>query len=272
MISKIENKLSTEEIRFLRQAIAMAQKAGKRLVKSFRKEKPSERGTVKEVKLVYDIIADKIIRDSIEKHFPAHSYITEETGLVEKDSEFLWIVDPLDGTSNFADQNPMYAVSIALWKNGEPVLGIIEAPMMQERFVAVRNVGAYHQDFLRNKTNKANVSGVKKSSKSYGVYCEGGVKNKSSSIKLLSKYYMQIRDVRKLGSAALELAFVGMGRSESYMTTKISLWDIAAGILFVKEAGGEISHFDGSPYSWNEFGPKKTFDLLATNGKLRIKL
>jgi len=272
MIDKIEDKLTREDIRFLKHAIAIAEKAGKRLIRSFRKDKPSQRGTVKEVKLVYDIIADKIIRESIEKHFPSHSYVTEETGLVEKDSNYLWIVDPLDGTSNFADQNPLFAVSIALWKEGEPLIGIIEAPMMQERFIAVKNVGAYHHDFLRKKTNKANVSSVKKSSMSYGVYCEGGVKNQRSSLKLLNKYYMQVRDVRKLGSAALELAFVGMGRSESYMTTEISLWDIAAGILFVKESGGKILHFDESPYIWNEFKPEKEFDLLATNGKLRIKL
>lgn len=272
MISRIENKLTREEARFLRHATVMAEKAGERLVKSFRKEKPSERGTVKEVKLVYDTIADRIIRESIENRFPGHSYVTEETGMVEKNSDYLWIVDPLDGTSNFADQNPLFSVSIALWKEGEPLIGIIEAPMMQERFIAVRNAGAYHHDFLRNKVSRANVSNVRKSGNSYGVYCEGGVKNKRSSLELLNKYYMQVRDVRKLGSAALELAFVGMGRSESYMTTKISLWDIAAGVLFVKEAGGEILHFDGSPYEWNEFKPKKKFDLLATNGRLQINL
>ncbi len=264
--------LPPEEKKFLREAIAVSEKAGEKLLKSFRKEDPVERGTVKEVKLVYDLVADRIIRNAIEKHFETHSYVTEETGFIDKGSEYLWIIDPLDGTSNFADQNPMFAVSIALWRGGKPLLGVIEAPMMMERFVAVRNRGAHHYDFLRNKARKVRVSDVNRASNAYGVYCEGGVKNKKRSLELLSRYYLQVKDTRKLGSAALELAFVGMGRSESYMTTKISLWDIAAGILFVNEAGGDILHFDGSHYEWKEFKQNRRFDLLVTNGKLEINL
>lgn len=265
-------KIPAEERKLLKRTMEITGKAGKRLMESFRKEAPVERGAVKEVKIVYDLVADRIIRSSIEKQFRTHSYVTEETGFVDKGSDYLWIIDPLDGTSNFADQNPMFAVSVALWQRGEPVLAVIEAPMMMERFVAVRNFGAYHYDLLRNKTGRVRVSDVSRASRAYGVYCEGGVKNKRRSIELLGKYYLQLRDTRKLGSAALELASVGMGRAESYMTTKISLWDIAAGVLFVREAGGDILHFDGTPYEWKEFKQNRRFDLLATNGKLNIKL
>lgn len=269
---KYRLKLSKEENRLLNYAVNLSEKAGKRLLKSFRKEKPLERGTVKEVKLVYDIIADEIIKGSIEKNFPRHSYITEESGLVDRNSSYLWIIDPLDGTSNFADQNPMFCVSLSLWRDSQPLIGVIEAPMMQERFIAFSGNGAFHQDLFRNKTTKASVSNVSRKSDAYGVYCEGGNTNKKQTLNLLGKYYLQIKDTRKLGSAALELAFVGMGRTESYMTTKISLWDIAAGMLFVKEAGGVILHLDGTPYRWNEFKPGKTYDLLATNGKVKIVL
>lgn len=264
-LQKLERKLYTE-------AVKIAEKAGKTLLGSFRKERPVERGTVKEVKLVYDLVADRIIRKEIESRFPGHSYVTEETGFVDKKSEYLWIIDPLDGTSNFADQNPMFAVSIALWHKGEPLLGVIEAPMMMERFTAVTGHGSYHYDLLRKKAGKAKVSGVSRASEAYGVYCEGGVKNKKKSLDLMSKYYLQIKDTRKLGSAAIELASVGMGRAESYMTTGISLWDIAAGILFVSEAGGVILHLDGKPYEWKEFRHHRKFDLLATNGNVKIKL
>jgi len=267
-----ETTMLKTERKLFREAVKIAAKAGKTLLGSFRKERPLERGTVKEVKLVYDLVADKIIRKEIENLFPGHSHVTEETGFVDKKSEFLWIIDPLDGTSNFADQNPMFAVSIALWHNGEPLLGIIEAPMMLERFTAVRGHGSYHHDLLRKKVSKARVSGVSRVSEAYGVYCEGGVKNKRKSLALMSKYYLQVKDTRKLGSAAIELASVGMGRSESYMTTGISLWDIAAGILFVSEAGGAILHLDGRPCEWKEFRHQKRFDLLATNGKVKIKL
>jgi len=264
-MTEMERKLLTEAIR-------IAGKAGKTLLGGFRKECPVERGTVKEVKLAYDLVADRIIRKEIESRFPGHSYVTEETGFVDKNSDFLWIIDPLDGTSNFADQNPMFAVSISLWRVGEPLLGVIEAPMMMERFTALRGHGSYHYDLLRKKVSKAKVSGVSKASDAYGVYCEGGVKNKRKSLALMSKYYLQVKDTRKLGSAAIELAFVGMGRSESYMTTGISLWDIAAGILFVSEAGGAILHLDGKPYEWKEFRHQRRFNLLATNSKVRIIL
>ncbi|MFI5324334.1 MAG: inositol monophosphatase family protein, partial [Thermodesulfobacteriota bacterium] len=139
-------------------------------------------------------------------------------------------------------------------------------------FVTVRGYGAYHHDILRKKERRAKVSDVGRASNAYGVYCEGGVKNKKKSLALLGKYYLQIKDTRKLGSAALELAFVGTGRSDSYMTTGISLWDIAAGILFVREAGGALLHLDGTPYEWSEFRQRRKFDLLATNGSLKIKL
>jgi myo-inositol-1(or 4)-monophosphatase len=271
-LDALEKKLPAEERDLIKEAVRIAATAGSRLLKSFRKEDPIERGTVKKVKLVYDIVADKVIRKELERRFPGHSYITEETGYADKGSPWIWIIDPLDGTSNYADQNPLFAVSIALWFNGEPVLGVIEAPMMMERFVSVRGYGAYHYDLLRKKVRKAGLSGVTRAGNAYGVYCEGGIKNKKKSLSLLGKYYMQIKDVRKLGSAALELAFVGTGRSESYMTTGISLWDIAAGILFVREAGGALLHFDGTPYEWGEFKREKRFDLLVTNGSIKIKL
>ncbi|MEW6145407.1 MAG: inositol monophosphatase [Thermodesulfobacteriota bacterium] len=271
-MNALERKIPRTERKFFKEAVTIAEKAGKRLLRSFRKEAPVERGTVKEVKLVYDIVADRIIRKEMESRFPDHSYVTEETGFVDKKSDCLWIIDPLDGTSNFADQNPMFAVSISLWQKGEPLLGVIEAPMMMERFAAVRGYGSYHYDLLRRKVRRARVSRVSSVSKAYGVYCEGGVRNKKKSLELMGKYYLQLKDTRKLGSAALELAFVGMGRSEIYMTTSISLWDIASGILFVSEAGGELLHLDGTPYEWKEFRQERKCDLLATNGKIRINL
>jgi len=266
----LNKRIGKDKADLLIRAGEMANKASAELMKNFRKDKPLQRGTVKEVKLIYDRISDKIIRDSIENYFPDHSFVTEETGYVRKESEYLWIIDPLDGTSNYASHNPFFSVSISLWKNGMPVIGLIDAPMMQERFIAVSGQGAYHYDFLRKKEAEVKVSAVTNPKKAYGVYCEGGVKNKELSLAILGGYYMQLRDVRKLGSAAIELAFVGTGRSESYMTTKISLWDIAAGIIFVKEAGGEIFHFNGIPYRWEEFDPENNFDLIATNGSLSL--
>ncbi|MFQ5787087.1 MAG: inositol monophosphatase family protein [Thermodesulfobacteriota bacterium] len=234
----------------LRQAILIAEKTGKRLRSLFRREEPLERGTVKEIKTIYDEIADSIIKEDLERYYPDHSYITEETGLVAKGEDYLWIIDPLDGTSNFANQNPFFAVSIALWFKGEPILGVIEAPMLQERYVAVKRKGAYHYDFLINIERRVNVSDTSNLKKAYILYCEGGEEDKERIFSLFKKYYLKGKDTRKLGSAAIEMAYVGLGRSDCYITTQISLWDIAAGILFVKEAGGNILHFDNTSYKW----------------------
>ncbi len=259
---------------FLKFAIATAQKTGKKLYASFREEKSliRRRKTNQEFKTIYDQMADKIIKDSIEKRYPRHSYLTEETGLVEKGGDWLWIIDPLDGTSNFTDHNPMFSVSIALWYKGKPLLGVIEAPMLKERFVALAGKGAYHYDLLRKKKSQVHVSKIKNPEQSYFVYCEGGQENKKRMVEIYAKVYPQVREFRKLGSGALELAWVGTGRAEGHITTETNLWDIAAGVLFVKEAGGEILHLDGSPYQWREFNPHKKLDIQATNGKVKMAL
>lgn len=255
---------------YLKFALKTSKTAGKELYKVFREKDPLLRGTSKEVKSIYDIISDNIIKKAIEKNFPTHSYITEETGLIEKDRNFLWIVDPVDGTSNFENHNPFFSISIALWIKGEPVLGVIEAPMLQERFYAVAGKGAVHEDLLRKRRVKAVVSEVKKIDQSFFVFCEGGEENKGRITDMFCQTYPAMKDFRKLGSAALELAWVGVGRADGYKTTQICLWDVAAGLLFVKESGGQILKFDGSPYDMSSFNPLKKYDILATNGKIKI--
>ncbi len=253
-------------------AIHIAKRSGQKLISEFRKKDASLRGTGKGIKTLYDKLSDEIIKKAIEKNFPDHSYLTEETGLVDKKSDYLWIIDPLDGTSNFVNHNPFFSVSIALWHNHKPILGVIEAPMLKERFVAFSGKGAYIYDLLRNKRKPAQVSSVNKIKDSYWVFCEGGEKNQKRIAKIFSYVYPQVKEFRKIGSAALELAMVGSGRADGYITTKIRFWDIAAGIIFVKEAGGEILKFKRQSYSWKEFLNSNNFNLMACNGKVKFNL
>lgn len=254
-------------------AIQIAEKAGKELLKEFRKSDSSIRGTSKGIKTLFDLLADKIIKKEIEKNFPTHSYLTEETGMIDKKSDYLWIIDPLDGTSNFVNHNPFFAVSIALWHKGEPVVGVIEAPMLQERYVAVKGKGAWVYDLKRNKKKKAKVSDVKDLKNSYWVFCEGGDNRRKRIADIFYTMYPKVKEYRKIGSAAIELAWVGTGRAEGYVTTKISVWDLAAGMIFVAEAGGKNLHFNGKPYGWKEFLERNdNFDFIATNGKIKINL
>ncbi|GIW65591.1 MAG: inositol monophosphatase [Candidatus Parcubacteria bacterium] len=247
-------------------SIKTAHSVGIILEKLFRKENPFIRGTSKEIKTFYDELTDKIIKKSIEKNFKNHSYLTEETGLVDKHSDYLWIIDPLDGTGNFVNHNPFFSVSIALWYKGEPLLGVIEAPILKERFIAIKNKGSFHYDLnKKNKKNEAKLSDINHLKESYVVYCEGSEKNKLRIVNLFDKIYPQVKEVRKLGSAALELAWIALGRADIYFTTQISLWDIASGLIFTSEAGAKLFKFNGEEYKFKEFYNNllNKFDLIA---------
>jgi len=253
---------------YLKFAESISNKTSKELLKHFGKTDTSLRGG--SLKTTYDFIADKIIKKGIEKNFPTHSYITEETGFVKKDNDYLWVIDPLDGTGNFVNNNPLFAVSIALWIKGQPVLGIMDAPYLKERYIAIKDKGAWMINLKTKKKIKVRVSQTKDLSKSYIITCEGGEKNKKRIANIFHQIYLKVRELRKLGSAAIECAWVGLGRADAYYTTNTYFWDIGAGVLFVKEAGGKILHFNDQPYKWDEFKPNKNYNLVVSNGKIKM--
>lgn len=255
-------------------SIKTAERIGKLLKKLFKKEEPTIRGTSKEIKTLYDNLTDEIIKKEIEKKFPDHSYLTEETGLVDKNSDYLWIIDPLDGTGNFVNHNPFFSISISLWYKKEPLIGVIEAPILGERFIAIYNKGAYHYDLNKKiKKKLAKVSSVDNLETSYVIYCEGGEKNKNRIANLFNKIYPNVKEVRKLGSAALELVWIGLGRAEIYYTTQIYLWDIASGLIFASEAGAKIYNFNGKEYQWEYFinNLLNKFDIIVVKENLKEK-
>ena len=251
-------------------AIQTAEKAGRVLLEHFKENEPISRGTPKEVKAMVDEIADEIIQKELEARFPDHSYLTEETGRVEKNSAYRWIIDPVDGTGNFVNSNPFYAISLFLCRGAEPVLGLIEAPSLQERYWAVKGEGAWVMDLETGERKRAQVSATRELQQSYLVCCEGGVKDRKRVLSHLDRYYAEVKDMRKLGSAALESAWVGLGRADAYITHEISIWDVAAGMLFVEEAGGVNLHFQGTPWTWDELLQAEELDLISSNGALEL--
>lgn len=253
--------------------VKTAENAGKLLLSEFRARDPRQRTFDKEAKSIGDTLADEIIKKAIERAYPEHAYLTEETGWVRRDeSDFLWVIDPLDGTSNFENHNPFFAVSIGLWHKGEPVLGVIEAPALGERFTAITGEGSFRHDLWREEKLATKVSETKDAKASYWVFCQGGEKRKERGLEVFDQAFPQTKEFRKFGSAALELAWVGSGRSDGYVTTSISFWDIAAGMIFVHEAGGDIFHFDGTAYDWSDFLRSETYDLQASNGSVKLAL
>jgi myo-inositol-1(or 4)-monophosphatase len=241
---------------------SLAKKAGDTLMEHFREDWSllKERSTVKEAATRYDKEVDRLIVEEIKRHYPRHSLLTEESGFLENDPDWLWIVDSLDGTGDFANFNPFFSVCIALRHKDELVLGTIYAPAIDEFYFAQKGGGAYLNGV------KIQVSDISDLSQSYIFYCEGGEKDRAKTGSLVHKIYSQVMDMRKLGSAGLETAWVATGKGEAYFTTRIEPWDIAPGVLLVQEAGGEVSDFQGNPWKL------QTSDLLFSNGKVHQKI
>jgi myo-inositol-1(or 4)-monophosphatase len=241
---------------------SLSRKAGDTLTKHFRQDWSllKRRSSAKDITTIYDKDVDRLIIEEIKIHYPHHSLLTEESGLLQGDPDWLWIVDSLDGTGNFANFNPFFAVCLALMHKNELLLGTVYAPAIDEFYFAEKGQGAYLNGV------KIQVSDISDLSQSYILYCEGGEKDRERTGKLLHKVYPHVTDIRKLGSAGLETAWVAAGKREAYFTARISPWDVAPGVLLVQEAGGKVTDFQGNPWQ------PQTGDFLFSNQKLHGKV
>ena len=242
--------------------VDLTRKAGTVLLESFRHDQAltAVRSTAKEAATTQDKIVDQLIIKEITKTYPNHRLLTEESGYHEGDPDWLWIVDSLDGTGNYANGNPFFSVCMALMHQGALSLGTIYAPAINEFYLAERGCGAF-----LNQT-RITVSTIPTLKKSYLYYCEGGDINRKRTGALLSALYPEVTDIRKLGSAGLETAWVAAGRGEAYSTTKIDPWDVAPGVLLIEEAGGKVTDFTGE-----EWKPKRG-DFVFSNGKVHADI
>ncbi len=208
----------------------------------------------------YDNLSEKIIIDHIKSNFDDHVILAEESGLSGylSDEQIKWVIDPLDGTVNFAHSLPIFSVSIAAVKNHEILCGVIYNPMLEETFLAVNGRGAW----LNNK--KINVSDCKDLDSSFLV--TGFPYNVDTNPGHCVDHFVHIIrsgiPVRRLGSAALDLAYVAAGRFDGFWEIELNPWDVAAGVLLVQEAGGNVTQYNNEPYWITD----KT--LLATNGNI----
>jgi myo-inositol-1(or 4)-monophosphatase len=186
-----------------------------------------------------------------------HSVLGEETGKHTGESGCMWIVDPLDGTTNYSVRNPFFDVSVALVRGGDVVMGATYAPMTGDMFFAEKGKGF----FLNGR--RARVSGRSAIPKSLLVYCHGNSrKDIGRAIKVFSKLKPVARDVSRMRAGALELALVAAGKLEAYISPGSRPWDVAAGALFVREAGGKVTDFRGNRWDIGKH------DILATNGRV----
>lgn len=245
-------------------AIRAAREAGKFLLGEFKKAPSAKKMKARhEIVTAADLKSEKIILSILKKEFPQHDFLSEEDGLTKNggDCEHLWIVDPIDGTTNFFMRNPIFCVSIALARKGEIILGVIYSPVTRELYVAEKGKGAY----LNGKRIRA--SKREKIKESILTFCHGsGAGYIRKSMDLFRDLRLKSLTLRQLGAAAIELGFVAAGRVESIMIPGARSWDVAAGILLVREAGGKVTDFEGEEWTL------KSKDMLATNGKVHAEL
>ena len=206
-----------------------------------------------------DIAAERLIVERIRSYYPRHAILAEESGASEQAgaaaSEYKWIVDPLDGTTNYAHGYPCYCVSIALERAGELVIGVIHDPTRDETFAAERGAGATLNG------RRIRVSEI--DDLNQAMVCTGypyDVRGRDNFVRNFKNFILHAQGVRRDGSAALDLAYVACGRFDGFWEEGLRPWDVAAGAVIIEEAGGRVSRYDDAPYDIY------TPPIMASNG------
>jgi myo-inositol-1(or 4)-monophosphatase len=206
---------------------------------------------------------EKILIEELQKARPNYSILSEEIGKITNDESFKWIIDPIDGTANFLHGIPHFAISIGLEHNKEIICGIIYDPIKDEMFTAEKGNGSYLNNQRMRVSSRSQLKDC--------IIFTGGPKHDSKNKEISLKDYNNFSSkllvpIRKLGSASLDMAYVAAGRSDGFWQRDLNYWDIAAGIVLVKEAGGFVTDF----YGENQYIQNKT--ILVTNSKINQEM
>lgn len=223
----------------------------------------TEKGRPGDLVTVADKASEEVILQALHRHLPYHSILSEESGqLGNQETEFLWAIDPLDGTTNFAHQYPFFAVSIGLLINGIPQVGVIYNPFHNELFCAAQGLGATCN---RRPIKVSNTSELSKSLLVSGFAYDRRETSDHNYAEFCHLTHLT-QGVRRSGAASLDLAYVACGRLDGYWERGLSPWDIAAGIIILREAGGKVTAYDRTPIQL------KSGRILATNGYIHDSL
>lgn len=212
----------------------------------------------------WDRKSEKLIIETLSKHFPDHHFLAEEGGESGTNKEGIqWVIDPLDGTVNFAHKLPLFAVSIAATFQGEVLVGVVYNPMLEELFVAEKGKGASLNG------NEIKVTGIDDLNHAmlgtgfpYNAY-----KNPLYALDHFQAFAKMGLPLRRIGSAAIDLCYLAAGRFDAFWEVSLHPWDYAAGKLIIEEAGGTFTDLEGNPYSSLHEGP-----ILASNGQLHDQM
>ncbi len=244
----------------LETALAVANEAGAALLHFLgRPREISEKARRADLVTDADRASEAIVVERLRRDFPHATILAEESGTHAGTGNDRWLVDPLDGTTNFAHGYPLFCVSIAYERAGELIAGVIYAPAMAERFTVQRGAGAYLNDRAINVStidrlaDAMTCTGFHPADFERNAICFRAVSNRAQA-------------VRRDGSAALDLAYLACGRFDGFWEFDLNPWDVAAGTLLVREAGGKVARIDGSPAALD------ARSILATNARIHDEL
>lgn len=244
-------------------AVRLAKETGQILMDHFErrlavKSKSTEIDLVTEA----DMASEKLIVEAIRQQYPVHSILSEEGLGKSQAGEFLWLIDPLDGTVNYAHGYPVFSVSIALQHEGETVLGVVYDPVRDELFCAEKGQGAYCNG---RRLSVSDTGSLSRSLLATGFpYARASIAD--NNLAEFGRVMPRVQGVRRDGSAALDMAYVAAGRLDGYWEFHLNPWDWAAGDLLVREAGGRTSSVSGQPWHLG------SNSMVATNGLLHEEL
>ena len=252
-------------------AIELAQQAGQLLLRIHREgpQRIQTKNTAVDMVTEADTASQALILETLTTRFPDHSILAEEEGGDQQRSgRALWLIDPLDGTTNFASRFPVFAVSIALWVDGQPVLGVVQDVVRERTYWAARGQGAWCGTPQRLDERPMRVSQSRELNQSLIATGFPYIRATTHDNNLAEFNYLmpRVRGVRRAGAAALDLAWVGDGRLDGYWEAHLFPWDWGAGVLLITEAGGVVTDYAGQPW---QLGKDQ---MVAANPWLHEKL
>lgn len=205
-----------------------------------------------------DLASEAAVIKVLSSAFPEHAILAEESGLHAHSSDYLWVIDPLDGTLNYAHCMPFFCVSIALFVKGTPEIGVVLAPQLRECFQGIRGQGAWLNQAA---IEVSSISTLKQSFLATG-FPYHRAETEDNNYQAFSYFADRSQDIRRAGSAALDLAYVACGRYDAYWERHLNPWDVGAGVVLVAAAGGQVSAYDGQAIDLY------SGEIVASNGHL----
>ena len=248
---------------FLKFSIELAKSAGKIQMSYFGKiSSLNKKSSSIDLLTIADKKSEIHIINKIKKKYPNHSILSEESGKINNDNEYRWVIDPLDGTTNFVHNLPIFAVSIALQKNNKTICAVVYNPAADKCFYAQKESSAYLNDQKINVSKSDNLNDSLLVTGFPYLHDE----RYDLSFEIFKEFYDRTRGLRRLGSAALDLCFVAMGRFDGYYEYNLYPWDICAGAFILEKSGGKVTDWDNSKLKLS--GER----ILATNNYIHSNM